>query len=153
MKTKLLENLAEVLEIADRCQACYVAMTGEDGKPYIVPMNFGLFEGNIYLHSSQNGKKITALRKNPDVCVSFSTDHALRWQNENVACSWGMRYRSVLAHGKVEFIEDFDKKQEALNIIMRKYAGRDFTFGVPSVNEVCTWRVVVEKWEGKVYGY
>lgn len=149
----MLQNLTEILEIADKCQACYVAMTDETGKPYIVPMNFGLFEGNIYLHSAQTGKKINALRKNPDVCVSFSTDHVLRWQNENVACSWGMKYRSVLAHGKVEFIEDFDQKQAALNIIMRKYAGHDFTFGAPSVNEVCTWRVVVEKWEGKVYGY
>jgi len=153
MKHKPLENLAEILEIADKCLCCYVAMTDEGGKPYIVPMNFGLYEGNIYLHSSQNGKKINALRKNPDVCVSFSTDHALRWQNENVACSWGMRYRSVLAHGKVEFIEDFDQKQVALNVIMRKYAGRDFTFGAPSVKEVCSWRVMVEKWEGKVYGY
>lgn len=153
MKPRMLTNPLEVLATADKCEACFVAMADDDGMPYVVPMNFGLHEGNIYLHSAQEGRKIDILRKNPNVCVNFTTDHKLRWQSEEVACSYSMKYRSIRAYGKVEFIVAEEKKVEALNIVMRKYTGKDFVFNAPSLREVLCWRVVVDKWEGKVYGY
>ena len=149
----MLTNPQEILETADRCDMCHVAMVDEHQMPYVVPMNFGLHEGNIYFHSAQTGLKIDILKKNPYVCVNFTTDHELRWQNEGVACSYSMRYRSMRAYGKVEFITDFDLKVEALNIIMRKYTGKNFSFNAPSVHEVLPWVVKVDKWEGRVYGY
>jgi hypothetical protein len=112
-----------------------------------------LFEGNIYLHSAQEGRKIDILKAHPDVCVCFTSDYELRWQSEEVACSYSMKYRSMRAYGKVEFIEDTDAKIEALNIVMQKYTGKDFEYSAPSLREVLCWRVVVDKWEGRVYGY
>jgi len=153
MKKRVLSNLQEMMDIANKCEACYVGMADKSNIPYVVPMNFGLDEKNIYFHSARTGKKIEILKSNPNVCVVFSTDHELRWQHEGVACSYNMKYRSILAHGKVEFIDDFDEKMKAMNVIMRKYTGRDFAYKAPAVNEVQPWRVVVEKWEGKVYGY
>ncbi|MFP4472235.1 MAG: pyridoxamine 5'-phosphate oxidase family protein [Bacteroidota bacterium] len=153
MKNRMLTNPQEILETAAKCEVCYVGMADENNLPYVVPMNFGLHEGNIYLHSAQTGLKINILKKNPAVCVNFTTDHVLRWQSEGMACSYSMKYRSMRAYGKVEFITDYDQKVEALNIIMRKYTGKDFSFNAPAVNEVLPWVVKVEKWEGRVYGY
>lgn len=153
MKHRIVTNLPELIEIADKCEVCYFGMADEENQPYVLPFNFGLFENNIYLHSGKTGHKIDIMRINPKVCVSFSNDHALRWQHEDVACSYSMKYKSVLAFGKVEFIDDFDEKKKALNIIMRKYTGKDFPFSTPSINEVQPWRVIVERWEGRVYGY
>lgn len=153
MKPREVTHLQTLHDTALKSVACYLAMVDDNEVPYVLPMNFGLHEGIIYLHSAQTGKKITILRKRPQVCVSFSSDHELRWQSEGVACSYGMKYRSVLAHGKVEFIEDFDEKVKALNIIMQHYTGKDFTYNDPSIREVLVWRVVVEKWEGRNYGY
>lgn len=149
----MLTNPQEILDTADKSDACFVSMADQKGMPYVVPMNFGLHEGNIYLHSAQAGRKIDILKKNPDVCICFTSDYHLLWQNENVACSYSMKYRSIRAYGKVEFIEDYDKKVEALNIIMRKYTGRDFNYNAPAVNDVLPWVVKVDKWEGRVYGY
>jgi nitroimidazol reductase NimA-like FMN-containing flavoprotein (pyridoxamine 5'-phosphate oxidase superfamily) len=149
----MLTNPQEVLDTANKCDVCYLGMSDAENKPYVLPFNFGLHEGNIYFHSSKQGHKIDILKNNPDVCVSFSTDHLLKWQHKDVACSYNMKYRSILAHGKVEFIFDFDEKIKALNIIMRKYTGKDFDYNLPAVNEVQPWRVLVEKWEGRVYGY
>ncbi|MFU8842724.1 MAG: pyridoxamine 5'-phosphate oxidase family protein [Bacteroidales bacterium] len=153
MKNRTITLDSEIERIIRHCDACNVAMVDAQNQPYVVPMNFGYTSGFIYLHSSQTGKKIAVLRNNNRVCVSFSTDHQLRWQNEGVACSYGMKYRSVLATGYVEFIEDDEEKRKGLDIIMSQYTDRKFKYSPPSIKEVCVFRVVVEKLEGRAYGY
>lgn len=130
-----------------------MAMVDENNLPYLLPFNFGYANGTIFLHSGKEGLKIDILRKNPSVCIAFSTDHKLRFQNEEVACSYSMRYRSVLAFGKVEFIEETEQKIENLNIVMGHYTNRKFSYNPPSLREVCTYKVVVEKFTCKIYGY
>jgi nitroimidazol reductase NimA-like FMN-containing flavoprotein (pyridoxamine 5'-phosphate oxidase superfamily) len=153
MKSRMLTSIQEILDTANKAQACFVSMVDEQGMPYLVPMNFGMQGQDIYLHSAQNGRKIEALRNNPNVCICFTTDHLLRWQSEEVACSYSMKYRSVRAYGQVKFVEDYDKKVEALNCVMRKYTGKDFSYNPPSIHEVLVWHVQVKQWEGRVYGY
>jgi nitroimidazol reductase NimA-like FMN-containing flavoprotein (pyridoxamine 5'-phosphate oxidase superfamily) len=129
-------------------------MTDLDNMPYVLPFNFGYGDGVIYLHSAGTGKKMEILRKNPQVCVAFSTDHKLKFTNDHVACSYSMRFRSVLAFGKVVFIEDPDEKKEALNIIMKHYTGRDdFSYNLPAVMDVSVYKVVVSEFTGKESGF
>jgi nitroimidazol reductase NimA-like FMN-containing flavoprotein (pyridoxamine 5'-phosphate oxidase superfamily) len=149
----MLTNSKEIEEIIKKCQVCHVAMVDPEGKPYLVPMNFGFEEGVIYLHSSRVGKKIGILKNNPEVCIEFSTDYLLRYQNENVACSWSMKYRSVLAYGKVTFIEDDQQKANHLDLIMKNYSPGEFKYNPPSIREVCCWKVNVERFEGRVFGH
>jgi len=153
MKSKVIDKQEEITSIINKCQVCHVAMVDQQGKPYLVPMNFGFEEGVIYLHSSRSGKKIEILKNNPEVCIEFSTDYFLRYQNEDVACSWSMKYRSVLAYGRVTLIEDETEKVNHLNMIMRNYTPKDFKYNPPSIREVCCWKIVVEKFEGRIYGY
>ncbi len=76
----------------------------------------------------------------------------MKWVNEEVACSWGMSYRSVLAYGKLEFVDDFDQKEEALKVIMSNYSDIDFTFNAPAVKDVLVFRVKIEKLHGRALG-
>lgn len=153
MPNRMLDDPREIQQIIDKCDACYVGMMDPEGKPYVLPFNFGFEEGILYLHSAPVGKKIEALQANPRVCVAFSTDHQLFFRNEPVACSYGMKYRSVLLHGKVEFIDSYDEKVRILNVIMRKYTGRDFAYNAPAVNNVCVFRLYPELTEAKESGY
>lgn len=153
MRTRTLTDRQEITDIIRRCQYCHMAMVTPEGKPYLLPMNFGFREGTIYLHGSQQGKKIDILRQNPEVCLNFTADTLLRYQSEQVACSWSMKYRSVLCYGRVEFITDPEEKVDALNIIMAQYTSRDFTYNPPSIREVNVWRIRVEKFEGRSFGY
>jgi nitroimidazol reductase NimA-like FMN-containing flavoprotein (pyridoxamine 5'-phosphate oxidase superfamily) len=153
MKVRTLTNVKEIEEIIRKCQICHVAMVDQEGKPYIVPMNFGFNEGVIYLHSSRIGKKIGILKSNPEVCIEFSTDYLLRYQNEEVACSWSMKYRSVLAYGKVKFVEEEQQKTEHLDLIMKNYSPKEFKYNPPSIREVSCWKVNVERFEGRIFGY
>jgi uncharacterized protein len=153
MKNRTLTHQTEIDAIIKKSQVCHMAMVDDQGKPYVLPMNFGYHDGIIYLHSSRKGKKADILRNNPSVCIAFSTDYHLRWQNEGVACSYSMKYRSVLAYGEVEFIEDPDLKKEHLNRVMEQYTHRKFSYNAPAIREVLCFRVVVKRFEGRVYGY
>ncbi|MBE0646506.1 MAG: pyridoxamine 5'-phosphate oxidase family protein [Bacteroidales bacterium] len=153
MRHRVLSSHTEIVEIIKQCQVCHVSMVDPNGKPYVVPMNFGFDEDVIYLHSAQEGKKIDCLRSNPEVCINFTTDHVLRYQHEQVACSWGMKYRSVLCYGSVEFIEDETLKRKALDVLMKQYTERPFTYNDPSIREVSCWIVKVKQFDARVYGY
>ena len=152
MRVRAISDRTEIEEIIGRCQVCHMAMTDTAGKPYVLPMNFGYRDGVIYLHGSQHGKKIDSLRQRPEICINFTTDHQLRYQNEEVACSWSMKYRSVLCYGTVEFLATPDEKTEALHIVMAQYADRQFNFNPPSIREVNVWKIRVERFEGRAFG-
>jgi len=153
MRSRTIDKKEEIIEIIRKCQVCHVAMVDNEGKPYLIPMNFGFDQDVVYLHSSRIGKKIDILKNNPNVCINFTTDHVLRYQAEKVACSWSMKYRSVLVYGKIEFIEETEEKIAHLDQVMKKYTPGEFKYNPPSLREVCCWKVVVEKYEGRVYGY
>lgn len=151
MRLRAIINRAEQEEIIRRCQYCHVAMADHDGTPYVLPMNFGYRDGVIYLHGAQEGKKIRVLEQRPSVCINFTSDTELRYQNEQVACSWNMKYRSVLCYGDVEFIESAEEKVAALDIIMAQYSSREFRYNPPSIREVKVWRIRVLRFEGRAF--
>ncbi|MCK9218604.1 MAG: pyridoxamine 5'-phosphate oxidase family protein [Bacteroidales bacterium] len=153
MRSHTITDQKEMEEIIGQCQWCHVAMTSTDGDPYVIPMNFGFRDGTIFIHGSRKGKKIDILEQHPSVCIHFSTGHQLRYQNEQVACSWSMKYRSILCYGKVEFLTSPEEKIDAMSLIMTKFTNREFKFNAPSIREVNVMRIKVERFEGRIYGY
>jgi len=153
MKNRTLRSIEEIKKIISSCQFCNVGMVDETNSPYVIPMNFGYEDKIIYFHGAPSGKKIEILKNNNAVCISFSTDHELRYQSEGVACSYSMKYRSVIAYGKVEFIDNADEKIKALNVVMNNYTERSFKYNDPAVRDVNVFKVIVEKFEGRIYGY
>lgn len=152
MKTIKLEEQEKIESIISRCDICFVGMCDTNNRPYVIPMNFGYKDGVIYLHSGPTGSCIDILNRNNQVCISFSTDHELVFQHPKVACSYRMKAKSVICRGKVCFIENLDKKREALNIIMRHYSGRDFEYGTPALKNVKVWEISVDEFSAKEYG-
>lgn len=152
MRTFSIEEKEHIEEIIRASMLCYVGMSDENGFPYVLPMIFGYENEVIYLHSGQEGKAIRILQRNPRVCVTFCTDPELLWQHPDVACSYRMKAESVLCEGEVIFEEDFFEKEKMLNIIMRHYSERTFTFSSPAVNNVRIWKIKIERMSGKEFG-
>jgi nitroimidazol reductase NimA-like FMN-containing flavoprotein (pyridoxamine 5'-phosphate oxidase superfamily) len=153
MRTRAIIDKTELADVIQRSQVCHLSMVDLNGLPYVLPMNFGFKEDVIYLHGAQHGKKIDILKQHPEVCINFTTDHLLRYQSEEVACSWSMKYRSVLCYGKAEFITEPEEKIAAFHIVMSQYTKGEFKFNPPAIREVCVWKVRVTKFEGRAYGY
>lgn len=153
-KTTFLDKLEDIEPIINSCKVCHVSMVDTNNKPYVLPFNFGYHNGIIYLHSDPKGKKIDILKQNPNVCINFSTNHELFHITEGVACSYGMRYKSVVVNGAVEFVNSNKQKIKALNIFMDQYVkDKKFTYSDPAVENVCVFTVAVNNFTGKIYGY
>lgn len=152
MLTITIEERHIVEEIINKNKVCYVGMVDTDGMPYVIPMNFGYEDDTIYLHSAQEGKSIESLEKNPNVCITFCTEPQLTYQNEEVACSYRMKGSSIICRGKVVFEEDFDEKVKALDITMKQYTKRKFTYSTPAVKNVKVWKVAIDQISTKVFG-
>lgn len=152
MKTLIHTEKEQIEAIIRSCKVCFVGMADTDGTPYMIPMNFGYRDGVIYLHSAQEGRSISILERNPKVCITFSTDHDLVYQHPEVACSYSTRSKSVIASGEVRFEEDFERKTEALNIIMKQYTDKEFKYSDPAVKNVKIWVVDAQEMSCKEFG-
>lgn len=152
MKTIIHTDKETIEEVINQSEVCYVGVVTPSSKPYVIPMNFGYQNGVIYLHSAPAGNVITYLESNPEICITFSINHALAFQHPQVACSYRMKSKSVLATGRVQFVEEMEKKREALDIIMGQYSDKKFVYGDPAVKNVKIWKVQVEEFSCKEFG-
>lgn len=153
MKNIEITDKAEIEEILKTVEICHIAVVDE-GMPYVFPMNFGYENNIIYIHSAPTGRKIDIFKKNNIVSVSMEKDSVLNIRHKEVACSYSMKFRSIIIFGKVIFIEDFDEKVKALNLIMRQYTNRDdFSYNAPAVNGVAVMKINIEKLTARKRGY
>jgi len=119
----------------------------DEGKPYVVPMNYGYRDGSVFLHSATEGRKIEILRRNPNVCLEFEKDVEL--VPAEAACSFSMKYRSVIASGKAVFLEGTEEKSFGLNVIMVQYTGKEFVFPPQALEKIVVLKVDLEECSGK----
>ena len=80
----------------------------DNNNPYIVPMNFGFKDNNLYLHSAHEGRKIDIIKRNNSIC--FEVDMETEILTSDIACNWEMKYYSIIGFGKAHFIEDEKEK-------------------------------------------
>ena len=137
--------------ILKEAHICRIALC-HDNKPYIVPMNFGFKDNCLYLHSATKGQKMEILSKNKNIC--FEVDIKNEIVKSGNACNWGMKYYSVIGFGKAKFIEDIDKKKEALDIIMQKYSDAEsFEYLKTALKKTAVIKVEINELTGKKSGY
>lgn len=97
------ENIEPIMQA---CKVCRVAMTGTDGWPYVIPMNFGYTwdeDGlTLYFHGGVKGKKIDSLKADPRVCFELDCEEGLTGEGD-LACRYSYAFSSIVGYGKVEF--------------------------------------------------
>lgn len=152
MRTYFIEDQSEIDAIIKACNTCYLGLSDLENQPYVVPMNFGYADNTIYLHSGQEGRKWDIMKANPKACVTFLLGEELAYQDEHVACSWRVKSKTVIAEGKIEFIEDYDEKVRILHILMANYSEREFTFNPPAVRNVGIYKLNIERIHAKEFG-
>jgi len=105
----------ECLRILNVHKEGVLALLGDGGYPYAVPMNYSMMDGKIYFHSAVEGHKIDALRAcdKASFCVIDADDVD--------AAHHTTRFRSVIAFGRVRLVEDEELKRRALWDIGNKY--------------------------------
>lgn len=106
----------ECQSILDRNTHGVLAMNGDDGYPYAVPLSYAMADGKIYFHSAVVGHKIDALRACDKVC--FTVVDA----DEIVAERFTTYYRSVIVFGRARILTDPADLRSALEALADKYS-------------------------------
>ncbi|MEN8140877.1 MAG: pyridoxamine 5'-phosphate oxidase family protein [Thermodesulfobacteriota bacterium] len=149
-KDKEITASAEIRAIIKRENVCRLAMS-DNGTPYLVPLSYGYSQNSLYFHSASEGKKIGILKRNPRVC--FEIERNLGVITDDLPCKWGMRFETVIGHGRVEFITEPDKIMRALNIITGQYGAPAVTeIGPKMVQKMAIFKVVITEVSGKRMG-
>jgi hypothetical protein len=150
-KEKEIQSKDEIEALIQSANLCQCAMV-DDGKPYIVTLNYGYDKGCFYMHCAHDGRKIDILKRNPEVCISIVAENEL--VKGSTACRWGMKYKSVIVTGTASFVEEREEKIDGLNAIMKQCgAGADHHFPDDELDAVCVIKISCNRMTGKQSGF
>lgn len=144
---------AVIATVLDKCRTLHLGLV-EDGRAYIVPLNYGWTEENgryiLYAHSAAEGRKIDLIRGGAD--VGFEMETGVEYFDADTACGWGNRYESIIGEGRATLLETPEEKRQALAAIMAHYsARRDYTFEDAMVNLVQVIQIDVTALSCKIH--
>ena len=110
----------------DQCQAileqgsCGVlALSGDGGYPYAVPLSYLYHQGKLYFHCAKSGHKLDALRREPKASFCVVA------QDQVAPLEYTTLYRSVIVFGRLRELEDDGEKRAAIEALALKYAPQD----------------------------
>ena len=112
------------VEILERNTSGVLALSGDEGYPYAVPMSYVYAEGKIYFHSAKNGHKIDAIQRNEK--ASFCVID----QDQIVPEKYTTFFRSVIVFGRLRLVEDVEEMRRIAAALAMKYSA-DFKEGIP----------------------
>lgn len=96
-----------------------LALHGDDGYPYAVPVSYVYNGEKLLFHSAKNGHKIDAILKN--AAASFCVID----QDQIVPEEYTTYFRSIIASGRIRILEDDTEKRSAIEKLAVKYAPDD----------------------------
>jgi len=101
-----------------------LATNGQDGFPYITPVNFVSLMGSIFFHCAPRGEKLDNLSRDPRVC--FEVDVPLSYIDigldpERPICNLHQFYHCVIIRGTAAVVKDSVLKLAALNALIAKH--------------------------------
>lgn len=102
--------------ILERMTYGTLALHGDGGYPYAVPVSYVYAGGKIYFHSAVEGHKMDAIRR--DARVSFCVVE----RDDVRPAEFTTYFRSVVVFGKARILTDEAEKRAALELLADKYS-------------------------------
>lgn len=123
-REKQMLSLEECASILENATSGVLALSGDDGYPYAVPLSY-VYEksecdyGKIYFHCAVEGHKIDAVKNcgKASFCVVA--------QDDVIPLEYSTRYKSVIAFGRVRIIADDAEKRRTIEMLGKRYAPND----------------------------
>lgn len=108
------------LEVFDRAPYITLSLTRPEGTPYGVPLSMARRDDRtFYFHCAPEGEKLDCIRTNPIVALSAVSRCSPRYEEEKN--NFTEYYRSAMAVGRAEIVEDADEKIHALRLICERF--------------------------------
>lgn len=123
----------ECTEFLEQSTSGVLALAGDDGYPYSVPITHVYHEGNLYFHSANSGHKIDAIRRCGKASFCVIAQDCVMPQE------YTTYYKSVIAFGKIRVLESDEEKRAAIWALSRRY--------LPEENEASVNEEIRKYWE------
>ncbi len=108
------------LEVFDRAPYITLSLTRPEGTPYGVPLSMARRDDRtFYFHCAPEGEKLDCIRTNPIVALSAVSRCSPRYEEEKN--NFTEYYRSAMAVGRAEIVEDAAEKIQALRLICERF--------------------------------
>ena len=123
-----ITDVKEIQRILSLTNVGRLATNGQDGYPYITPVNFVSLEGCIYFHCAPKGEKLDNLTRDARVC--FEVDVPLSYIDIGLdpsrpVCQLHQFYHCVIIRGAAAVVKDDTLKMAALNALIAKHENTD----------------------------
>ena len=110
---------AESVAILQKATSGTLALLGDNGYPYAVPISYVYSEGKLFFHSALSGHKVDAI-KNCDK-ASF----CVIAQDDVQPQRFTTFYRSVIAFGRIHIVDDESEKLAVARLLGERYNPND----------------------------
>ena len=118
-RNKQLLSSEETAAVLERGTSGELALAGDQGYPYAVPISYVREGDTLYFHCAQSGHKLDAVARNEK--ASFCVID----QDQVVPERYTTHYRSVIAFGRIRIVEAPAEKRRSVELLARKYAPAD----------------------------
>ena len=138
----------ECRAILSRGTSGVLAVTGDGGWPYAVPLSYAYRDGKLFFHCATSGHKLDALER--DGRASF----CIIDQDQVVPAEFTTYYRSVIVFGPVRILRDREGIEAAARELGRKYCPQETPEALEkeiagSLGRMCILEMTVEHMTGK----
>ncbi len=102
---------AKAVQLLKNATSGVLALAGDNGWPYAVPLNHAYENGCLYFHAALQGQKIDAIRCCDKACFTVIVQDIL------VPEKYTSLYKSVMCFGRIHILENEEERLHALRLI------------------------------------
>jgi len=110
---------AECAAILERGTSGVLALQGDDGYPYAVPISYVYDGTSLFFHCAKSGHKLDAIHR------SEKASFCVIDQDQVIPEAYTTGFRSVIAFGRIRLLEASVEKRTAIEKLAIKYAPED----------------------------
>lgn len=101
---------ASSVRLLEECSSGVLALSGDEGYPYALPISYVYSDGCIYFHSALTGHKLDAVRRcdKASFCVVA--------QDKVLPEKYTTAYKSVIAFGRIRVMDEGEKLPAVLKL-------------------------------------
>ena len=133
---------AEAIEILKKHDTGVLGVSGDDGYPYTVPLNYIYEQGRLIFHCALEGHKIDGIRRNDK--VSFCVID----QDEVIPEKFATCYRSVIVFGRAHILDNEAEKRAAIEHLVARITPGFVAEGQQEIKrdwkQLCMVEIVIE---------
>ncbi len=145
-RSKQALTAEEVAEILKRNTSGVLAVSGDGGYPYAVPLSYVYLDSKLYFHCAGTGHKLDSILK--DDKVSFCVID----QDQVVGEEYTTYFRSVVVFGRARVLGGAEKLRPLVELCEKYYPGhleQTRQKAEDALKNVCIVEVVIEHMTGK----